>query len=74
MNSTPIVLEMLELLHYIIFSYDYMDQYRKDKVNFTRTRKMKFTDYIIAIIRGTKTGLQSGLNAFFDEYKQNQEE
>lgn len=65
MNSTPIVLEMLELLHYIIFSYDYMDQYRKDKVNFTRTRKMKFTDYIIAIIRGTKTGLQSGLNAFF---------
>ena len=74
MNSTPIVLEMLELLHYIIFSYDYMDQYRKDKVNFTRTRKMKFTDYIIAIIRGTKTGLQSGLNVFFDEYKQNQEE
>ena len=41
MNSTPIVLEMLELLHYIIFSYDYMDQYRKDKVNFTRTRRLK---------------------------------
>ena len=74
MKNTSIVLEILELLRHIIFSYNYMDQYRKDKVNFTRIRKMKFTDYIIAIIRGTKTGLQSGLNAFFDEYKQNQEE
>ena len=74
MKNTSIVLEILELLRHIIFSYNYMDQYRKDKVNFTRIRKMKFTDYIIAIIRGKKTGLQSGLNAFFDEYKQNQEE
>ena len=64
MKNTSIVLEILELLRHIIFSYNYMDQYRKDKVNFTRIRKMKFTDYIIAIIRGTKTGLQSGLNAF----------
>ena len=33
---------------------------------------MSFTDYIFAIIRGTKTSLQASLNAFFDEQKNNQ--
>lgn len=33
---------------------------------------MGFTDYIFAIIRGTKTSLQAGLNAFFDAQKKNE--
>lgn len=35
---------------------------------------MSFTDYIFAIIRGTKTSLQAGLNAFFDAQKKNEME
>lgn len=35
-------------------------------MDFTRTRKMSFTDYIFAIIGNTKTSLEAGIHAFFD--------
>lgn len=38
-------------------------------MDFSRTGKMSFTDYIYAIIQNTKSSLQVGLNAFFDAYK-----
>lgn len=38
-------------------------------MDFSRTGKMSFTDYIYAIIQNTKFSLQVGLNAFLTHTK-----
>ena len=38
-------------------------------MDFSRTGKMSFTDYIYAIIQNTKSSLQVGLNAFLTHTK-----
>ena len=40
------------------------------KADFTRLRKMGFTDYIYMTLQNTKTSLQAGLNAFLAAHKQ----
>ena len=70
MNSSAIFLEIVEYTRYIIFSDCYLRRATKRQMDFTRMRKMSFTDYILAIIRGRKASLQSSIYAFFQE-KQN---
>ena len=72
MKSTKFYLEIVPFLHYIIYDDYFCRRSTKRQMDFSRMRKMSFTDYIFAIIRGTKTSLQAGLNAFFDEQKNNQ--
>lgn len=72
MKATNLYLEIVRYLHYIIFDDYYCRRSTKRQMDFSRTRKMSFTDYILAIVRGTKTSLQAGLNAFFDAQKNSQ--
>lgn len=71
MKPTEIFLEIVRFVHYIIYSEHYRRTSSKRSTDFSRMRKMSFTDYIFAIVRGTKTSLQAGLNAFFDAQKKN---
>ena len=66
MKSSVIYLEIVRYIHYIIFSDYYIRRATKRQMDFTRNRKMSFTDYIFAIIKGTKTSLQSSIDAFFE--------
>ena len=74
MKSPVLYLEIIRYIHYIIFSDYYIRRATKRQMDFTRNRKMSFTDYVFAIIKGTKTSLQSGINAFFESQNQNQME
>ena len=67
MKSSTIFLEIIRYTHYIIFSDYYLRRATKCQMDFTRMRKMSFTDYIFAIIKGTKTSLQSSIYTFFEE-------
>ena len=71
MKSTKKFLKVVEIVCSIICSEGYCWRSKKRQEDFSRVRKMSFTDYIFAIIRGTKTSLQAGLNAFFDTQKKN---
>ena len=70
MKNTSVFLEIVRYVHYIIFSDYYIRRATKRQMDFTRTRKMSFTDYIFAIVGNTKTSLQAGINAFFDTQNQ----
>lgn len=74
MKSTGIFLEIVRYAHYIIFSDYYIRRATKRQMDFTRMRKMSFTDYIFAIIKGTKTSLQSSIYTFFEEEHKKQVE
>ena len=69
MKKPHLYLEMIRYIHYIICSDAFLFNSIKRTVDFSRRRKMGFTDYIYAIIQNTKSSLQVGLNAFFDAYK-----
>lgn len=71
MKSSVLYLEIIRYIHYIIFSDYYIRRVTKRQMDFTRNRKMSFTDYIFAIIKGTKTSLQSSINAFFESQNKN---
>ena len=49
MKSSVIYLEIVRYIHYIIFSDYYIRRATKRQMDFTRNRKMSFTDYIFAI-------------------------
>lgn len=74
MKSPILYLEIIRYIHYIIFSDYYIRRATKRQMDFTRNRKMCFTDYIFAIIKGTKASLQSGINAFFESQNKKQME
>lgn len=74
MKSTNVFLEIVRYAHYIIFSDYYIRRATKRQMDFTRTRKMSFTDYIFAIIKGTKTSLQSSIYTFFETFKKKETE
>ena len=67
MNFSAIFLEIICYARYIIFSDYYLRRATKRQMDFTRMRKMSFTDYILTIIKGRKTSLQSGIYSFFEE-------
>ncbi len=71
MKGKQIFLEIVKYIHYIVYSELYLFRATKRQMDFTRKGKMSFTDYIFAIIRGTKSSLQASINAFLDEqYRQ----
>lgn len=74
MKSSVLYLKIVHYIHYIIFSDYYIRRATKRQMDFTRNRKMSFTDYIFAIIKGTKTSLQSSIYTFFDSQNRNQTE
>lgn len=74
MKSISVYLEIVHRIHYIIFSDYYIRRATYRQMDFTRTRKMSFTDYIFAIIGNTKNSLQAGINAFLDTHKTGQME
>lgn len=74
MESSVLYLEIVRYIHYIIFSNCYTRRATKRQMDFTRNRKMSFTDYIFAIIKGTKTSLQSSIDTFFESQHKNQME
>ena len=67
MKSSAVFLEIIHFARYIIFSDYYLRRATKRQMDFTRMRKMSFTDYILAIIKGRKTSLQSSIYSFFQE-------
>ena len=67
MNSSAVFLEIIHYARYIIFSDYYLRRATKRQMDFTRMRKMRFTDYFFAIIKGTKTSLQSSIYTIFEE-------
>lgn len=74
MKSSILYLEIVRYIHYIIFSDYYIRRATKRQMDFTRNRKMGFIDYIFAIIKGTKTSLQSSINTFFEAHNKKQME
>lgn len=74
MKSSVLYLEIVRFIHYIIFSDYYIRRATKRQMDFTRNRKMSFTDYIFAIIQGTKTSLQSSIYTFFESQNKKQME
>ena len=74
MKSSILYLEIVRYIHYIIFSDYYIRRATKRQMDFTRNRKMGFIDYIFAIIKGTKTSLQSSINTFFESHNKKQME
>ena len=74
MKTSILYLEIVRYIHYIIFSDYYIRRATKRQMDFTRNRKMSFTDYIFAIIKGTKTSLQSSIDTFFESQHKNQME
>ena len=71
MKTSALYLEIVRYIHYIIFSDYYIRRATKRQMDFTRNRKMSFTDYIFAIIKGTKTSLQSSIDTFFESQHKN---
>lgn len=71
MKTSVLYLEIVRYIHYIIFSDYYIRRATKRQMDFTRNRKMSFTDYIFAIIKGTKTSLQSSIDTFFESQHKN---
>lgn len=69
MKSTRLYLEIVRYIHYLISREYFFRRSTERQMDFSRTGKMSFTDYIYAIIQNTKSSLQVGLNAFFDAYK-----
>lgn len=72
MKSHVLFLEIIHFLHYIIGDDHFCRRSTKRQQDFSRKRKMSFTDYILAIIRCNKTSLHSGINAFLSAYKEQQ--
>ncbi len=72
MKKPDIFLEIVRYAHYIIFSDYYIRRATKRQMDFTRTRKMSFTVYIFAIIKGTKTSLQASIYTFFEAQRKEQ--
>lgn len=56
---------LLENLHAMIYSSDYMENAKVNPTDFTRRRKMSFVQYILFILQKTGRSLQAALNTFF---------
>lgn len=69
MKSTRLYLEIVRYIHYLITREYFFRRSTERQMDFSRTGKMSFTDYIYAIIQNTKSSLQVGLNAFLTHTK-----
>ena len=63
-KSRKILVVVVEYLIRLVKSQEYMEASRRSEKDFTRRRKMSFTDYIWYLLTSTKRSLASGLQAF----------
>lgn len=61
------VYPLLQTIHEKLYSYEYKITGRNCASSFTRNSKMNFPETVICIIKGLKTGLQTGIHTFLDE-------
>lgn len=69
MKGTAVFSKISEHIKEIIYSHDYKQRSRKRETDFTRNRKMNFSDYIIFMLKCSKRSLQAGLNEFCRQVK-----
>lgn len=71
MKSARLYTEIVRYIHSIIDSDEYLHRSVMRRADFSRRRKLSFTDYVYLTVQNMKTSLQAGLNAFIKERKKN---
>lgn len=64
---------LIDQLQEILYSEEYMKRSRIREEDFTRMRKLSFAEYVLLILKGTKHGLQTGVNEFIASVKTDKE-
>lgn len=60
-----------EKAYNILNAEEYKEMYRISKKDFSRNRKLRFSEICMLIIKGFKNGLQTGINTFLSESSNN---
>lgn len=71
MKSARLYTEIVRYIHSIIYSDEYLHRSVMRRADFSRRRKLGFTDYVYLTVQNMKTSLQAGLNAFIKKRKNN---
>lgn len=69
MKSARLYTEIIRYVHSIIDSDEYLHRSVMRRADFSRRRKLGFTDYVHLIVQNMKTSLQTGLNDFIKARK-----
>lgn len=69
MKSARLYTEIIRYIHFIIDSDEYLHRSVMRRADFSRRRKLGFTDYVYLIVQNMKTSLQTGLNDFIKARK-----
>lgn len=69
MKSAHLYTEIIRYIHSIIDSDEYLHRSVMRRADFSRRRKLGFTDYVYVIVQNMKTSLQTGLNDFIKARK-----
>lgn len=69
MKSARLYTEIIRYIHSIIDSDEYLHRSVMRRADFSRRRKLGFTDYVHLIVQNMKTSLQTGLNDFIKARK-----
>ena len=69
MKSARLYTEIIRYIHSIIDSDEYLHRSVMRRADFSRRRKLGFTDYVYVIVQNMKTSLQTGLNDFIKARK-----
>lgn len=69
MKTSPLYPEIVRRIHNAICDEHFLRRSIKRQMDFSRRRKMGFTDYMYLTLQDLKSSLQVGLNAFFDARK-----
>ena len=69
MKSAHLYTEIIRYIHSIIDSDEYLHRSVIRRADFSRRRKLGFTDYVYLIVQNMKTSLQTGLNDFIKARK-----
>lgn len=67
MNKT--IARIIEKIYNILHSENFKESHRMQDKDFTRKRKLKFSEICLMILKGSKKGLQAGINTFLKETK-----
>lgn len=69
MNKSSVFAKIASQLKIKISSEDFFNRAKRNVTDFSRDRKLSFSDYIFLLLKCNKRSLQSGLNAFCREAK-----
>lgn len=69
MKSARLYTEIVRYIHSLVDSDEYLHRSVMRRADFSRRRKLGFTDYVYMTVQNLKTSLQAGLNAFIDAQK-----